>query len=110
MKYRIDPPPRARIACGARHTMCAQPDGSVLGWGSDCFGQLGLGRETVRDSGGRSLAIVGAERLIKFEAVVHIAVGATHSVAVRASGDTFVSWALGMSKARGYRHGVWNFR
>lgn len=81
----LGPSPRvAAIAAGGRHSLAALTDGGVCAWGDNLRGQCGMEActEVVRPTSVPALAGV---------AVVAVAAGAHHSVAVTAAGDV-VEW------------------
>lgn len=79
-----------RLALGVSHTLAIKFNNTVFGWGSNSNGQLGDGTNatvegitTVVTSEGKALSNV-----------YEIAVGDSHSLAVRADGQVF-AWGLG---------------
>ena len=75
---RVPIPGKVTSICGgARHSMAMLSDGSVLVWGDNSVGQLGL-------EGGN----VSEPTKLMLEKAVFIAAGSYHSVAVCSSGDT----------------------
>lgn len=77
------------IACGGAHTVAAQFDGTVLSWGANQNGVLGLGREAPSSAPvPRRLPGVRAER---------VAAGWKHSAALDAAGRLY-AWGWGGSQ------------
>ncbi len=79
------PPARAwrAVSAGSFHTLAIQDgDGSLWGWGSSAYGQLGLGDEYGHNLG-QPIAAGFSWR--------HVAAGGNHSLAVRSDG-TLWSW------------------
>ena len=78
----------AAVAAGTSHSLALDDDGMVWAWGSNDFGQLGVGDMVAR---AEPVAVSRGEGLRR---VVDIAAGRTHSVAVTLDGDVF-SWGPG---------------
>ena len=62
------------VSLGDSHALALRTDGTVLAWGSDAYGQLGLGR---------SLLSASPVRIFGLADVQSIAGGNGHSLAVR---------------------------
>ena len=77
------------VAMGASHALAVRSDGTVLTWGADTYGQLGLGRALL------SPVPVKVGGLSQIKAV---AAGSGHSLAVRADGTV---WAWGSNEQFG---------
>jgi alpha-tubulin suppressor-like RCC1 family protein len=73
----------AAISAGGLHTIGLKTDGTVLSWGSDANGQLGIGRLTQSSNPILSSGISG---------VTAISAGEWHTVALKADGGV---WAWG---------------
>lgn len=76
------------VACGEGHLLVLSSKGLVYAWGSNAYGQLGLG------GGPRSVSspkLVGA---LKGQRVVSIACGSLHSLCVTEKGSVYV-WGYG---------------
>ena len=71
------------VSLGDSHALALRTDGTVLAWGSDAYGQLGLGR---------SLLSASPVRIFGLADVQSIAGGNGHSLAVRKDGTV---WAWG---------------
>ncbi|XP_014678636.1 PREDICTED: LOW QUALITY PROTEIN: probable E3 ubiquitin-protein ligase HERC4, partial [Priapulus caudatus] len=70
------------VAAGGAHSMLVTVGGSVYGWGSNRFGQLGLGDEAPR-------GVPTVLRSLKFQKVRHVACGEDHTVALTTEGGVF---------------------
>ncbi|CAG7718319.1 unnamed protein product [Allacma fusca] len=64
------------ISCGISHNLALTSVGTILTWGSNAFGQLGLGRQTTWTS--RPIPLTLAPDVI----VIRVAAGGYHSVAI----------------------------
>ena len=100
-----------KVAAAENHTVCVTDQGLVFSWGSDRFGQLGLG------GGGSSTAAAalgaqgqgqGSTRLVprRIEAlrrcmVADVSAGAMHTVAVTREGEVY-TWGGNKSGQLGY--------
>lgn len=71
------------VSMGSDHALALRADGTVLAWGSDTYGQLGLGRP---------LIATVPQKVAGLSNVVAIAGGSIHSLAVRLDGTV---WAWG---------------
>lgn len=74
------------VAMGANHALALRSDGTVLAWGADTYGQLGLGRALLSPV---PLKLAGLSQ------VKAVAAGAGHSLAVRSDGTV---WAWGSNE------------
>src|SRR5712691_1870635 len=75
-----------RLTAGGAHSLGLRPDGSVWGWGSNQFGQIGDGTTTARVAPVRVAGLTGP--------FVGVSAGATHSLGVSADGSV---WAWGFN-------------
>jgi alpha-tubulin suppressor-like RCC1 family protein len=75
------------VSLGDSHALALRTDGTVLAWGSDIYGQLGLGR---------TLVVTTPVRVTGLPNVRSVASGASHSLAVRQDGTV---WAWGSNDA-----------
>eukprot|EP01125_Pyxidicula_operculata_P021392 TRINITY_DN8218_c0_g1_i1.p1 TRINITY_DN8218_c0_g1~~TRINITY_DN8218_c0_g1_i1.p1 ORF type:complete len:473 (-),score=147.97 TRINITY_DN8218_c0_g1_i1:56-1309(-) len=100
------------IACGGFHNLALKSDGTVYAWGSNKYGELGLGVEeykaNVQNEKGESVEVTKKrpveaskptvipffEKLPEGEKVVHIACGADTSYALTNKGKVY-SWGFG---------------
>src|ERR1035441_6552934 len=73
------------LSAGQRHAMALRSDGSVWAWGTNQFGELGLGTNKV---------ILSPARVANLTNVISIASGALHSLAVQGNGT---AWAWGLN-------------
>ena len=78
-----------QVCAGFSHTVCVTADGAAFAFGSNSFGQLGLGDT----KGGDVPTLLGEE--LENKSVVQVAAGGGHSVFVTADGLVF---------ACGYNH------
>jgi len=85
IKFEVSPWARARIAAGGNHTLCVSVGGSIFAWGSNTWGQLGVG-----DTEDRVVPtlVIG---LLKTKSFVQVAAGFQHSACLTADGLVFVS-------------------
>jgi len=72
-----------QVACGENHTLALTYDGQLFSWGSNSFGQLGLGTSTDREVKPTLVASLAGIPL------AFIACGGNHSFAVSKSGAVF---------------------
>ena len=77
------------VAMGASHALALRSDGTVLAWGADTYGQLGIGR-TLQSA--VPLKVAGLSQ------VKAVAAGGGHSLAVRMDGTV---WAWGSNEQYG---------
>ena len=72
-----------KISCAENHTLCVGKDGEVYAWGSNGFGQLGMGA----DKGPRLVPrrVETLRRLV----VCDVSAGAMHSVCVSNEGEVY---------------------
>jgi len=101
-----------KVAAAENHTVCVTDQGLVFSWGSDRFGQLGLGNGAGSSSaaaatGGQGQG-QGSTRLVprRIEAlrrclVADVSAGATHTVAVTREGEVY-TWGGNKSGQLGY--------
>jgi alpha-tubulin suppressor-like RCC1 family protein len=82
------------IAAGSGHTLALTADGRVYSWGSNQYGQLGIG-SSFPSSSNSPVAVLGSG-LIEGKAVVAISAGTSHSMAVTSDGKVYV-WGAGSS-------------
>lgn len=71
------------VACGGAHTLAVADGGAVLACGSAEFGQLGLG------PGGGTAELPRPLASLRGHHVVRVAAGASHSLALSATGGVF---------------------
>ncbi len=71
------------IAAGNAHSLAVKQDGTVIGWGSDSYGQLG--NNSALDDQSTPVAVSGTS------GIVAIAAGGYHSLALKSDG-TLLSW------------------
>jgi alpha-tubulin suppressor-like RCC1 family protein len=84
-----------RVACGAFHTLISSPDGQIWAWGSNHYGQLGVGRTNSNMFRPHACNIPQTE-------VCDVSCGPDTSLAISSNGLVFV-WGMLMS-ANGDRH------
>ncbi|KAH3765944.1 regulator of chromosome condensation RCC1 [Pelomyxa schiedti] len=88
------------LSCGAEHTVALVETGSVLSWGSNSFGQLGLGT-TVPDIQPAPAEVLFFSQLN--ENVASIKCGCWHTVALSKSGVIY-SWGSNKFGQLGLKH------
>ena len=73
------------VCCGDKHAFAVAEGGRLYGWGANNCGQLGMGHRTAA----RSPALVGPWSSTEggHVAIVHVAVGDTHSLACSDDGE-----------------------
>lgn len=71
------------LSAGQRHALALRSDGSVWAWGTNQFGELGLGTNTI---------ISAPTRIASITNVISISAGPLHSLAVESNGTV---WAWG---------------
>lgn len=86
----------ADVACGKLHCLGVAKDGSVFAWGTDSYGQLGLG------SSKRSHAAAKPEKIAKLKGIKKVFASATGSYAVSARGELY-SWGKNNAGQLGLR-------
>ncbi|WP_195911052.1 RCC1-like domain-containing protein [Streptomyces kaniharaensis] len=80
------------LSANGSHTLALQSDGTVLAWGSNLFGQLGIGTTTTSTTPARVCAPGATAPCTSFlNNVVAVAAGGGHSLALRADG-TILAW------------------
>lgn len=78
------------IAASENHSLALTSDGDVYCWGSDRFGQLGIGGSSgSSDSSPRLLTSPRRVEALKKAVVINIAVGDAHSLCSTEEGDVF---------------------
>lgn len=77
------PPSCVPLAAGDSHVLALRPDGTVLAWGNNDFGQLGDGTTLARSTPEQIMA--------PGSGVVAIAAGSLHSLALKSDG-TVLAW------------------
>ncbi|CAG9462728.1 unnamed protein product [Pedinophyceae sp. YPF-701] len=84
-----DPGPEAvtKIACGAFHNLALTGDGRVLSWGTNDYGQLGVGAAP-------SVPVPEIVSTLEGHRVVDVAAGGWHSAAILEGGELMV-WGRG---------------
>ena len=75
------------ITTGEHHNLCITADGSVFSWGSNHFGQLGVGDAESRHVPTLVTGLQGKH-------VVHVAAGQCHTICTTADGSVF-TWGSG---------------
>ncbi|MDI6788950.1 MAG: RCC1 repeat-containing protein, partial [Planctomycetota bacterium] len=73
------------VACGANHTLGLRNDGTVFAWGSNGYGQLGIGNTTTQY----------VPTQTGLANIISIATGLNHSLALRNDGTVW-SWGAGI--------------
>ncbi|KAJ1627075.1 regulator of chromosome condensation 1/beta-lactamase-inhibitor protein II [Pavlovales sp. CCMP2436] len=94
----------AQVVCGKHHTAALDARGNVWAWGSDQYGQLGLGAISSKP---RLPTLVEA---LAGKGVAQIAAGAYHSAAVLEDGS-LLTWGYGgafLAGPGGLGHNSWN--
>lgn len=88
-----------KIAAAENHTVCVTDQGLVFSWGSDRFGQLGVGGS----SAGHGTARLVPRRVeaLRRCMVADVSAGATHTVAVTREGEVY-TWGGNKSGQLGY--------
>lgn len=84
------------VACGRKHTL-ALTDHGVYAWGSNSYGQLGLGK-FVQESPYPQILHTMAE-----EKIIDIAAGQYHSMSLTSSGKVY-TWGWGIHGQLGHRN------
>ena len=77
------------VAAGNHHTLSITADGSLFAWGSNDFGQLGVGDTEDRSVPTQVTGLQGKQ-------VVHVAAGNRHTICTTADGSVF-TWGDGES-------------
>lgn len=85
------------VAAGDGHTLTLRWDGTVFAWGEDASGQLGIGPA----SGSTNSTTPVQSQIPAQTAIVAIAAGANHSVALDRNGKVW-TWGLGNTGQLGY--------
>lgn len=88
-----------KVAAAENHTVCVTDQGMVFTWGSDRFGQLGLGGASAGQGGAR--LVPRRVEALRRVAVADISAGTTHTVAVTRDGEVY-SWGGNKSGQLGY--------
>lgn len=84
------------VACGENHTLALKADGTVLSWGDNKYGQLGLNPELPNSLVPQSILVD--------DSLIQVHAGWSHSAALTNNGDVYI-WGrnsygqLGMQKA-----------
>jgi alpha-tubulin suppressor-like RCC1 family protein/streptogramin lyase len=79
------PPVNASIAAGGRHTLSICNDGTVMAWGDNTDGQLGIGNTTYQSK--------VPVKINSLADITSIAAGSAHSLAIK-NNSTVWSWGL----------------
>eukprot|EP00697_Spironema_sp_BW2_P009135 gnl/Spiro4/23933_TR11850_c0_g1_i1.p1 gnl/Spiro4/23933_TR11850_c0_g1~~gnl/Spiro4/23933_TR11850_c0_g1_i1.p1 ORF type:complete len:459 (-),score=33.35 gnl/Spiro4/23933_TR11850_c0_g1_i1:152-1528(-) len=90
-----------QVCCGQDHTLALTADGEVYGWGSNCFGQLGLGDKVAGHSVPHPVAALRGRK------IVQIACGLENSFALTADGEVLVWGGQNAHKGRGAIVPIW---
>ena len=91
-----------KVCCGAFHNLALTAKGRILAWGTNDYGQLGLGATTAHTRDNSPAAPLGLEGVT----VVDVASGGWHNAAVASDGRLF-TWGrgeygrLGLGDAKG---------
>jgi alpha-tubulin suppressor-like RCC1 family protein len=94
------------ISAGTQHALAVREDGSVITWGSNQFGQLGLGQTTGPEGCEATACSKTPVAVPGLTGVVAVAAGGFHSLALRSDG-TVMAWGsdsggqLGIGKLGG---------
>eukprot|EP00929_Paragymnodinium_shiwhaense_P096629 TRINITY_DN58275_c0_g2_i1.p1 TRINITY_DN58275_c0_g2~~TRINITY_DN58275_c0_g2_i1.p1 ORF type:complete len:1321 (-),score=157.79 TRINITY_DN58275_c0_g2_i1:377-4339(-) len=86
----------ATVACGDSHSLALTESGEIYAFGSNSFGQLGVGSKVT--SSASPMLVGGRARGVPFRAVV---AGASHSMALTVSGAVF-SWGSNVDGLLGH--------
>lgn len=81
--------PATQISAGDNHTLALREDGTVLAWGSDRYGQLGLGRTVIQTTPSRVNGVSTRA------AANSLAAGDSHFVSLQSDGSV---WAWGSNR------------
>lgn len=94
------------VAAGDDHSLAVKADGSVLAWGSDSYGQLGVGDVTISSGQWRQTTPVPVSGIGPGSGVRQVAASGIHSLALLIDG-TVLAWGsndrggLGTGQANG---------
>ena len=90
------------VVCGATHSLALLGDGTVMCWGSNAYGQLGMGDRKDRATPARALTVVSVDGDAAFR-VKLVAAGHFHSALVSEDGQL---WTWGWGRAGQLGHGA----
>ncbi len=89
--------PIVAVSAGGFHSLALRDDGTMISWGDNFYGQLGIGQSGTANSKFVAVNVIPLTSTDRFSA---IATGTTHSLALRTDG-VVVSWGDGAKKQLG---------